>query len=376
MKKPVLFDVLVVYTEGIAVSASSNKQNKLPFSVISNRARYNVAYAYFLKICLKNNIKAAFTTSDAIIGKGKCSNYWIYQKDEWIKVNKECYSRLIFDKFSPINKKQIDRRLRLLDGIEVKPFNDPILHSLFFDKLKTYQGLKTFTIPTVSVKSEEYSNVEQSVNNLHDLISEHSNQNDFSRKYVLKDRFGAGGNSIFCIDEKDHNYHISRILSENKNTQFVIQPFLKFKNGYTYKSYIGFIDIRIIYLEGEIIQAYIRVARKNEFRCNEHKGGALEYIPLKDLPKKILSLSDKLTRLLNSNNTLYALDFVVSDSGNVYLMEGNTGPGIDWNLSLKKNERMAKKLIRLIVENLADKVKPRKPKIVSRNIPVLSALIP
>jgi len=50
------------------------------------------------------------------------------------------------------------------------------------------------------------------------------------------------------------------------------------------------------------------------------------------------------------------LDFIISNSGNIYLIEANTGPGLDWNLSIKKNEIESKKLIRIIVKEIARRI--------------------
>jgi glutathione synthase/RimK-type ligase-like ATP-grasp enzyme len=358
MKNISLFDLLVVYTHGIATSASSIKPNtKLPFSIASKRTNYNNAYAYFLEMCTKNNMRAAFTTSMDLANEGDFNSYWLFQKKKWIKVNQPCYSQLIFDKFSPINEKQRDRHNTLFSNSKIKPFNGPELYSLFFDKQKTYEYLKPFTIPTVLIKNNSQESIDKALKALKILVAFHPCKNDFSKKLVVKDRFGAGGNNIYCISPYKQKAKIFDILQKNKNTSFVLQPFTRFEKGYKYKNYSGFIDIRMIYLRGKIVQVYIRTAKKKDFRCNEHQGGALVYISKKDVPRKVLQVSSKIVSILNEKNALYALDFVISNKGNVYLMEGNNGPGIDWNLSLKKNERMAKKLIRLIVLELAQRVK-------------------
>ena len=62
-----------------------------------------------------------------------------------------------------------------------------------------------------------------------------------------------------------------------------------------------------------------------------------------------METSDRVAKKLNKPDSMYALDFLVSNNGNIYLLEGNTGPGLDWNTSLKQNENEAKKLIRMVV---------------------------
>ncbi len=339
------FDVLVVYTRTNAISASST-DSETPFRRGSKRAHYNNAYAYFLEMCAKNNLRAALTTTRDLGLNKTFSSHWLYQKNSWIKVNKKCYASLIFDKFS-------GKRSRLFSGYKIRSFNSPSLFSLFSDKQNTYDNLKDFTIPTVPIEGRDKRSVNQAVDTLKLFVALHPNSQDFSNKIILKDRFGAGGNRIFAINSRNQKEKISEILKNFRRTAFVIQPFTKFEHGFTYKNYSGFIDIRVIYMKDKIVQVYLRVAKEKDFRCNEHQGGALEYIPVRDLPKIVKQVSTQIVKILDEKDSLFALDFVISDSGNVYLMEGNNGPGIDWNLSLKKNERMAKKLIRLITEELA-----------------------
>jgi D-alanine-D-alanine ligase-like ATP-grasp enzyme len=64
--------------------------------------------------------------------------------------------------------------------------------------------------------------------------------------------------------------------------------------------------------------------------------------------------------ILNKKCSLYTLDFIVSNSGNAYLLEGNTNPGLDWNVNLPENEIEAKKLINLVVEELKNRVRLNK----------------
>ena len=84
-----IFDVLIVYSESIATSANTLKDGaSLPFAKGSKSVSYNVVYGYFLEICQKNGLKAAFTTSSDIIGAGKCQSYWLYEGNSWVKVRK------------------------------------------------------------------------------------------------------------------------------------------------------------------------------------------------------------------------------------------------------------------------------------------------
>jgi len=356
MKNVNAFDVLVVYSDGIALSATDkSSESSMPFSFSSGRSNYNDAYAYFLDSCEHLGLTAAFSTSADIIDAGTCKSYWVYEQKHWHKVDGLCYSQQIFDKFAPINRlRELEREL-LFSSDLIKPFNNPHIFSIFFDKLKSCKELTDFAIPTVAIDSFDKDGITKSIRKLRNLTSKRMVKGDYSHAIVVKDRFGAGGNNIFKIT-KNFTEEIYKLLQNESSLSFVIQPFMKFAKGFCYRNKTGATDIRLIYQNGKIIQTYIRMAQKNDFRCNEHQGGTLTYITLQDVPKKVLRVSKKIASILNQNNSLFSLDFVISDVGNVFFLEGNVNPGIDWNLDLKKNEQMSKKLIRSIVRELASRV--------------------
>lgn len=352
------FDLLVVYTQRAARSASSvNSDTIRPFREESDNSPFNEAYAYFLKSCRRVGVKAAFTTSADITKSGDSfRSYWLYKNDEWQKINQACESSLIFDKFSPITPLQTQVREKLFSNPTIEPFNDPIIYSMFFDKLETYNNLKEFTMPTVAIYKKDEEGIEKALKRLKWLIQRHPKISDFSKKLVLKDRFGLGGKRIFAIDNENQIEAILKIVKKYKLTSFLIQPFVQFKNGYKYKNLNGYIDIRVIHINNNIEQVYLRIAPKGDFRCNEHLGGQLRYIPKSDLQHDIKQDCKKILKTLGIKSSLFALDFIISDSGNVYLMEGNCGPGLDWNLKLKKNEIEAKKFIRSLAKHISKRI--------------------
>jgi len=372
------FDVLIVYAEKLATSASTKLvQSVTPFPKNSTNESYNEVYGYFLEICDQLNIKAAFTTSADIIGPGFCRSYWLYHQQQWSKINTPCYSSLIFDKFSPTNIGTKIRRQLLFSNSQAKPFNNPELFDIFFDKQLTYNRLSSYSIPTVSIESKTLPGVNEACQKLVDLISHHPTPDDFNSDFIMKDRYGAGGRHVYKIPF-GQSAKILTILRRHPRFSFIIQPFLKFDQGFSYQNCPASTDIRFVYLNGKIVQTYIRVAKAGDFRCNEHQGGLLTYLSPEDIPISLTATSNLISRILNKQRSLYALDFIISNDGNAYLLEGNAGPGLDWNTSLKNNERQAKKLIRLIVRELEQRIKPvvssyLKPLLPS---PALSATLP
>ena len=372
MKKNI-FDVLVVYSEKAARSASSLFDNdKTPFSTASKRNQYNLAYAYFLQVCAKNGLKTAFTTTRDIIGAGKCKSYWEYKNNSWVKVKKEGYSSLIFDKFSPVNKKYFEISASLFSSDLIKPFNNNYLHKLFDDKQATFDTLHSFSIPTVALDSYNYKTITRSIEAIKLLCLSHLQKDDFSKELILKDRFGAGGTNIYKIN-KNFLEEILAVQEKNKKISFILQPFVKFEKGYEYKKISSATDIRLIYQKGRIIQAYIRTAKKNDFRCNEHQGGIVKYVPIKNVPPAVIECSEKIVSLLNKKNALFALDFIISNNGNIYFLEGNINPGIYWGANSPEDELNTKKLIHFIVKELLRRSqKTSSPSFPNPNLPPIN----
>lgn len=344
--------MLIVYAEGLAIS-SYDKSNKsaTPFDINKKNKDYNEVYGYFLETCEKFGLKAAFTTSADIIGPGFCRSYWVYKADKWIKVNSPCYSKLIFDKFSPKRVGTKFRRELLFSDKNIRPFNDLDLYNLFFDKQKTYDYLNKFAIPTVSIGENNLENMDMACQKLVDLMLVHCGINDFNSDVIMKDRFGSGGKGIYKF-KIDKRQKMVNVALKHPDVTYIIQPFAKFDTGFLFKDNLESADVRLIYLGGKIVQSYIRVAKSGDFRCNEHQGGLLTYLKINEIPIDVVNKANEVAEILNNKNALFTLDFIVSNSGNAYLLEGNTGPGLDWNTSLSENEFEAKRLINLIVAEL------------------------
>lgn len=356
MAKINIFDVLIVYSDRLAKSANSLSDNILtPFPKGSNSEIYNVAYRYFLKICEKNNLKAAFTTPTDITGAGRCGSYWLFENNSWIKVRESGYSKLIFDKFSPINRRIGTARKLLFSSKKVKPFNHPYLFNLFFDKQQTYKKIHKYAIPTVTIKDSTEESIYRALKTLNEIMSIHPHKYDFSDDVIMKNRFGAGGIRVYKF-KANQTKKMMASMKRNEKISYIIQPFVKFDKGFSYKNSLVATDIRLIYLGGKIIQTYIRMAKAGDFRCNEHQGGLLKYISKNEVPQEVKTTSNKIANVLNKKFSLYTLDFIISNSGNIYLLEGNTGPGLDWNLLIRENEIEAQKLIKIIVKELVRRV--------------------
>lgn len=337
--------MLVVYTGAVATSAS--KRTSKPFSKKSKRSHYNASYAYFLEACHKRGLRAAFTTTSDIRADGFCKSYWEYKNLNWVKSQKLCFSPLVLDKFSPLAKNASQEQQLFFSETGAFSFNDNYLHSLFDDKLLTYSTLRRQTIPTVKLASPDLKAIDNAIEKLEKLMKNHAYPKDFSGDYVLKDRFGAGGIDIYKINAGD-TAGIELVLRKRYKKSFVLQPFLDFEKGLEIKGLEGAKDLRLIFCNGKLVQQYVRLAKKGDFRCNAHQGGTVRYIKKPEIPANVLEFAGTVIDKLNRVASIYALDFIVSNNGNIYFLEGNINPGLCWDEGSYEDETMTKELIQIV----------------------------
>ncbi|MCH7952095.1 hypothetical protein IH980_05145 [Patescibacteria group bacterium] len=356
-----LYDVIVVYSKFIANSARDKQyREKAPFSSKDRHRIYNDSYRYFLLRCKKMGMKAAFATSKDIIAPGLFQSFWTYDK-EWMRNYGKAYSRVLFDKFTPSTIKQKNKLTLLTSFKSVYTFNNKNMKDIFRNKLNTYEYFKEFAIPTVEITNHSKRNIILAKSELEKLLKRHRYGVDFNDGYIIKDKTGAGGSRIYKVDFDKFGFkeiikHYEVDKKDKKTLSYIVQPFINCNKGFRFGKYDGLIDLRLILLNHKIVQVYIRIAKKGKFECNEHQGGNLVYMPLKIIPKDVLTMTKKIIKKLdeklNLKHSLYALDFMRSNNGNLYFIEGNTNPGIDWNHRKKINEIRSKELISLIVNEL------------------------
>lgn len=371
MSKTVTLDVLVVYNSKIASSSSDLSHSIIaPFAQETSNSGCNAAYAHFLSTCNKFNLNAGFSSSTDIVGAGSCKSYWTYSDRTWIKNNKLCKSKQIFGKFSPKNKEDFALRELLFSNPKIKSFNSFPLFKLFFDKQKTYDALSNHSIPTVSIDAKSIKSITNSCIKLKNIIKAHTTPKDFSNSIILKDRFGAGGRNIYKLNSNDYE-GIKAIQSKHPALSFIIQPQVNFDHGFKYNNKFVSTDIRIIYFKDKIISCYIRIAKDGDFRCNQHQGGSLAYLKQSAIPNIVIKKSQSIAKILDKKRALYTLDFLISNSGNAYLLEGNTGPGLSWDINNIIDQKEAKKLINKIVQDLFSRTKSKSTQKIHKLFPQL-----
>ena len=349
MRAATIFDVLVVYGDTLAASAASAHAAAGPFSRSAGYEYYNDVYGYLLESCERNNLRAAFTTSTDIVGPGTCRSYWTYHNGTWQREGRRGVAKIIFDKFAPSTARRKRAREIFFSSESIVPFNDPALYQLFFDKYHFFTDLSAYTIPTVAVAGDAAAAIQE----LSLLLRTHPHPADFAPELVLKDRYGSTGSHVYRVGKGDTS-QIAEIVSTNPKISFILQPMVRFDQGG--RGALAQADIRLIFNNATIIQTYLRVAKKGEFRCNGHYGSKTVYLAERDLPLAVRILAREVVHELPRHDSIYALDFLLSNHGHPYLLEGNTGPGINWDAADPNDIRITKGFIRKIADELLRRV--------------------
>ncbi len=346
IKPTAVFDIMIIYDAHLAHSAAdSTYLETTPFAKKSVYYNCNAAYQYFIQYCTHLGLRAAFTTTGDINIAGQFNSVWLYT-NKWKRYNNIARTKVIFDKFSnllPHNRAVY----KLLTSVK-KPlplFHNQAMRILFDDKLETFLHFPDYSIPTVKIKTLTKTAFIKARATLKALCKKHPYRNDFTSTLVIKDQFGFGGNNIYKITHEDDFYKILFITS----TTFVLQPLIQ-ASGFTIGEYTGNTDLRVILFNDKIIQSYLRIAKAGDFRANAQQGGKIMYLKLKQIPADVLKMTKGITKLLPVKTAFYALDFIKSNNGNLYFIEGNNRPGLNWYDN--EDKKRAKQLIRLLVKDL------------------------
>lgn len=347
------FDLIILYNSIEAISAANSSYvYDTPFPPTKKYRSYNNTYAYFLKQCAQYGLHAAFATTDDIDGEGSLRAVWVYKQKKWIRQIKQSKTKFIFDKFSVSARENTDAYdLLNVQGGEVKLFHNRTARALFNNKWSTYKEFPEYAIPTTKVGLPTEKNVRKARRRLRMKLALAPGV-QFKQQFVMKDQFGAGGKHIYKLRADE----IPEMQDEaSKEIPFIMQPRIN-ANGFAFDAHQhGSIDLRVIVVDGKIIQSYIRIAQNHEFRANASLGAEVVYIHPQEVPDSVVTAVENIDSHMPTGTNFYALDFIKNPSGELFLVEGNITPGIIW--FNEEDEWYVKKLIRLIVKNIQQRIK-------------------
>ncbi|MCP4522955.1 MAG: ATP-grasp domain-containing protein [Candidatus Gracilibacteria bacterium] len=191
------------------------------------------------------------------LGNGVFSNSWKFIDNQVVETG-EIKIDVIYDKGEFLSD----------DSLPV--LNSKFVNDVCTDKYKTYQMFKEFCPETILVNNEE-----EFENALLVLAGD---------KKVIKPLDGEEGNGVFI---GDHEY----LKSCQYGFAMLVQEFLDTSAGIP-GIYVGIHDLRLVYINGEIIFSFYRTPPEGELLANISQGGGVGLIDVNNLPNAVLEISN------------------------------------------------------------------------------------
>lgn len=279
---------------------------------------------------LKNNIEMYRASVDWYDNKkGVFQKAWAYRNKKWKKIASPIKPDLIFDKIAGRhNYSMFDFKMSV--SKKAKVFNHPLFRTMLDNKLAQYLYLGEFM--PISFLATDEKQLEKAFTKIK------------SKKAVVKPLYGSGGAGII-IEEKN------KINKKKVDFPVLIQEFVKSGKGipgFSGKREIS--DLRMIFIDHELIYALSRIAKKGSLFTNFHMGATAVLVPVKSIPESVKKITEKIIKKLSVYpEANYSLDFIFTNSGKPLLVEMNTTPGFDL-LHIVGNEKIKAKHFRKFIE--------------------------
>lgn len=164
-------------------------------------------------------------------------------------------------------------------------------------------------------------------------------------KVVVKPVYGQEGKGVEIKTEN----RINEITDYNQ--PLIVQEFLDTKKGISgITKQIH--DLRVLIMNGEIVQVYVRTPKKGKLISNVSKGGRLQEISVEDLPEKIKKIVKNIDKKLsNYKPRIYSIDFGYTDDG-PKIFELNSQPGLPFPQWKKYYKKWHEKLLKTLLSSL------------------------
>ncbi|PID52698.1 MAG: hypothetical protein CR972_00625 [Candidatus Moraniibacteriota bacterium] len=269
------------------------------------------------------------------VQKNYFTKAWTFDGKNWIKINKPVSVDVIYDKVKGSRdydllglKKEIMQKTPI--------YNHPLFRTITNDKLSQYMLFQDCMPKTLLANT--YSELKDALKKIPD------------KKVVIKPLHGSGGFGIY-IGDKD-----GALKEDSFTFPVIIQEFIKSTKGipgFSQKDEVS--DLRLIYVDHELIYALSRIAAKDSLFTNFHQGATAVLVPENKIPQSIIKLSQKIQKTLSVfPHANYSLDFIFDDNAKPFLVEMNTTPGFDL-LHIVGDDEIKKKNLSAFI-NAASKV--------------------
>ncbi len=188
--------------------------------------------------------------------------------------------------------------MKITNPVEaLKTFRSKDLQSLFFNEYDLP------SIPTILYRGEMTENLEEAISRL----------GGKDQKYILKMNRGNQGIGVNFLESKKSLQSVLETFHAMKDQRFLIQPFIPHKKEW-----------RIFIVKGEVIACIEKTIAKEDFRGNAKRSSGKI---LKKLPTQLEKIAN--SAFLASGLDYAGIDLLLSDKGEILLLEVNPIPGFE-----------------------------------------------
>ena len=236
--------------------------NLEPMGYPFNKEPYAKAYQYLTQKIEELNAELFFVRGmDSYQGAGRFSHSWKFVDGKLVETG-ALTADVLYDKSNGGTHFPRETGLKIV--------NPAAINEVCENKQKTYE-----LFPEMSPQTFFLSNVEELL----------QLKTIFRGKFVLKPHNGDEGNGVLITDDWD------QVLSREWDFPLLLQEFLDSSVGIP-----GVVDsthdLRLVYIEDELVDAFVRTPAEGKLVCNYSQGGAIQVLELSKVPQSALEFGE------------------------------------------------------------------------------------
>ncbi len=265
---------------------------------------YTLCYEYLYNLAQEYNIKlyrASYTWYDK--QQSLFTHTWTFENEKWIRVD-NIKPDLIYDKTAAtpealLFKTTTINKMPIINDVEFTNLVDNKLTTSLLFPQYTKKHYKALTMTDLK--------------NVFKYIK--------TSKIVLKTSSDSGGKNVFILDKKD-------VATTKIPFPILAQEFIDSSHGIA-KITNSIHDLRLVFIENELIYSYLRIPAKDSFLANLSQGGLMQIVPKNQLPNSINSLVlDVQNTFSTFQNKIYTIDIMFDKNQKPWIIELNSMPGL------------------------------------------------
>lgn len=235
---------------------------------------------------------------------------WTFSHGSWSKVTTLIAPDALFDKIAgKYDYSLFETKLQMSSEVPLK--NSPFFRTFFDNKFSQFLAFSEY-MPrtTIAENKQQFLRLLRGAG---------------AQKKVIKEVYGSGGKQVFIGIGNDLIK-----MAGTLNYPIILQDFIETAGvpGVSAKDSVA--DLRLVYIDNELIYALSRIAKPGSLYTNFHQGAQAELVPIEKIPATCTERAERIKgKLSQFEKTNYSLDFMFSKSGAPLFIEMNTTPGFD-----------------------------------------------